>query len=84
MCPTTLQELAEVKELLGAQGDRVQGVFISVDPERDTPEILQAYTQAFDPGMVALTGTPEQIAAVAKDFKVFYKRWKASNPAAIP
>lgn len=80
MCPTTLQELAEVKELLGAQGDRVQGVFISVDPERDTPEILQAYTQAFDPGMVALTGTPEQIAAVAKDFKVFYKKVEGKQP----
>lgn len=80
VCPTTLQELAEVKELLGAQGDRVQGVFISVDPERDTPEILQAYTQAFDPGMVALTGTPEQIAAVAKDFKVFYKKVEGKQP----
>lgn len=80
VCPTTLQELVEVKTLLGAQGDRVQGVFVSLDPERDTPEVLQAYTQAFDPDMVALTGTPEQIAAVAKDFKVFYKKVEGRQP----
>lgn len=74
VCPTTLQELVEVKAALGAQGDRVQGVFVSLDPERDTPEVLQAYAAAFDPSMVALTGSPEQIMAVAKDFKVFFKK----------
>ena len=80
VCPTTLQELAEVKSLLGEQGDQVQGVFVSLDPERDTPEVLQAYTQAFDPKLVALTGTPEQIAAVAQDFKVFYKKVEGKQP----
>lgn len=74
VCPTTLQELMEAKALLGSQGERLQGVFVSVDPERDTPEVLRAYTEAFDPQMVALTGTPEQITAVAKDFKVFFKK----------
>lgn len=74
VCPTTLQELVEAKELLGAQGAQLQGIFVSLDPARDTPEVLQAYAQAFDPNMVALTGQPEQIAAVAKDFKVFFKK----------
>lgn len=80
VCPTTLQELVEVKALLGAQGERLQGVFISLDPERDTPQVLQAYTQAFDPHMVALTGTPEQLSAVAKDFKVFFKKVDGKQP----
>lgn len=74
VCPTTLTELAQVKKALGADGERVQGVFITVDPERDTPEILKAYVGAFDPGFVALRGTPEQTAATAKDFKVFYAK----------
>lgn len=80
VCPTTLQELVETKALLGEQGERVQGVFVSLDPERDTPEVLRAYAEAFDPHMVALTGSPEQIAAVAKDFKVFYKKVEGKQP----
>jgi len=80
VCPTTLQELVEVKGMLGDQADRVQGVFVSLDPERDTPEVLKAYAEAFDPSLVALTGTPEQIAAVAKDFKVFYKKVDGKQP----
>ena len=74
VCPTTLQELVEAKQMLGADGDKLQGVFVSLDPERDTPEVLKAYVGNFDSGMIALTGTPEQIAAVAKDFKVFYRK----------
>lgn len=80
VCPTTLQELVEAKALLGAQGQQLQGVFVSLDPARDTPEVLRAYAQAFDPEMVALTGTPEQIAAVAKDFKVFFKKVEGRQP----
>ena len=80
VCPTTLQELVEAKALLGEQGERLQGVFVSVDPERDTPEVLRAYAEAFDPNMVALTGTPEQISAVAKDFKVFFKKVESKQP----
>jgi protein SCO1/2 len=72
VCPTTLAELAAVKRDLGKDGDRVQGVFVSVDPQRDTAEILKAYMASFDPGFVALRGTPEQIQATARDFKVFY------------
>ncbi|MDO8276686.1 MAG: SCO family protein [Burkholderiaceae bacterium] len=74
VCPTTMTELAEAKKLLGADGAQVQGVFITVDPQRDTPAVLKAYVANFDPSFVALHGTDEQIAATAKEFKVYYKR----------
>jgi protein SCO1/2 len=74
VCPTTLAELAEVKRSLGADGDRVQGVFVTVDPERDTPEVLRNYVSAFHPSFVALRGTPEQTRAAAQEFKVFYAK----------
>lgn len=80
VCPTTLTEIAEAKKLLGPDGSRVQGVFITVDPERDKPELLKAYMANFGPDFVALRGTPEQIAAVAKDFKVFYKKVEGKTP----
>ena len=74
VCPTTLAELAEVKKLLGKDGDRLQGLFVTVDPERDTPELLKAYMSNFDPGFLALRPTPEELAAVAKEFKIYYKK----------
>lgn len=74
VCPTTMAELAEVKRSLGADGDKVQGIFVSVDPERDTPELLKAYVGNFDPGFVALRGTPEETKAAAREFKVFYTK----------
>ncbi len=74
VCPTTMAELALVKRQLGADGQRLQAVFVTVDPERDTPELLRAYVTNFDPGFVALRGTPEETAAVAKHFKVFYAK----------
>lgn len=74
VCPTTLTEIAQAKKLLGPDGDKVVGVFITVDPERDKPEMLKAYMANFGTDFVALRGTPEQIAAVAKDFKVYYKK----------
>ncbi|HEX7439517.1 MAG TPA: SCO family protein [Caldimonas sp.] len=80
VCPTTLVELAQVKKSLGAEGDRVQGVFVTIDPERDTPEVLKAYVASFDPGFVALRGTPEQTAAAAKEFKVFYAKVPGKSP----
>ncbi|MEY2619589.1 MAG: hypothetical protein RL522_2591 [Pseudomonadota bacterium] len=80
VCPSTLMELAEVKRQLGADGEKVQGVFITVDPERDTPEVLKAYMALFDPGFVALRGTPAQTEATAKDFKVFYKKVEGKTP----
>ena len=80
VCPTTLAELSEVKQQLGADGSRLQAVFVSLDPERDTPEVLKAYVGNFDPDFVALTGTPDEIAAVAKDFKIFYKKVPGKTP----
>ncbi len=74
VCPTTLAELAEVKKLLGKDGDRVQGLFVTVDPERDTPELLKAYMANFDASFLALRPTPEELAAVAKEFKIYYKK----------
>ena len=74
VCPTSLQELVEVKRLLGKEGDRLQAVFITLDPARDTPELLKAYMANFDPSFVALHPSPEQLVAVAKDFKIYYKK----------
>jgi protein SCO1 len=74
VCPTTLAELAQVKQSLGADGARVQGVFVTVDPERDTAEILKAYVGQLRPDFVALRGTLEETQAAAKQFKVFYAK----------
>jgi len=74
VCPTSMQELAEVKRLLGADGDKLQGIFITLDPERDTAELLKAYMANFDPSFMALRPNPEQLAAVTKDFKIYYKK----------
>jgi protein SCO1 len=82
VCPTTLAEIMQARQLLGADGSKVQGVFITVDPERDTPEVLRAYMANFDPSFVALRGTPEETAAVAKDFKVYYKKVEGKTPGA--
>lgn len=80
VCPTTMAEIAEAKRLLGPDGARVQGIFVTLDPERDTPQVLKAYVQNFDPTFVALRGTPEQVAAVAKDFKIFYRKVDGKTP----
>ena len=74
VCPTTMVELAQVKKALGKDGDRLQGLFVSVDPERDTPEILKAYMTSFDPSFIALRGSVEQAQAAAKEFKVFFAK----------
>jgi len=74
VCPTTMAELAAVKKQLGDDGKRVRGIFVTVDPERDTAALLKAYLASFDPSFVALRGEPDQIKQVASDFKVFYSR----------
>ena len=74
VCPTTMLELVAVKKALGSDGARLQGIFITVDPQRDTPALLKAYVDNFDAGFVALRGTPEETMAVAKHFKVFYAK----------
>jgi protein SCO1 len=80
VCPTTMSELAEAKKLMGPEGEKVQGLFVTVDPERDTAEILKSYMTHFDPSFLALRGTPEQLAAVAKEFKVYYKKADGPTP----
>lgn len=81
VCPTAMTELVAVKKLLGADGDKLQALFVTVDPERDTPEMLKAYMGNFDPSFVALRAdTPEKLAAVAKDYKVYYKKVEGKTP----
>ncbi|MFM1818166.1 MAG: hypothetical protein RL364_1026 [Pseudomonadota bacterium] len=80
VCPTSLQELAETKRLLGADGDKLQGIFVTVDPERDTSELLAAYMANFDASFVALRPTPEQLPQVTKAFKIYYKKVPGQTP----
>ena len=80
VCPTTMTELVEVKRLLGAKGDKLQAVFITLDPARDTAELLNAYVTNFDSSFVALIPTPEQLVEVAKEFKIYYKKVDGKTP----
>ena len=79
-CPTTLTEWVQVKKSLGEQGDRLQAVFITVDPERDTPEMLKAYMGNFDPTFLALVPSLDALPALAKSFKVYYKKVPGPTP----
>ena len=81
VCPTAMAELAQVKLQLGAEGQRLQAIMVSLDPERDTPEVLKAYMTNFDPGFLALRPTLEQLPQVAKDFKIFYKKNEGKTPS---
>ncbi len=80
VCPTTMAELAEVKKQLGQDGDKLQALFVSVDPERDTPALLKAYMANFDPSFLALRPTPEQLPELAKSFKMYYKKVDGKTP----
>lgn len=74
VCPTTLVELTETIEALGPDADKLRFLFVTVDPERDTPEQLNDYLSSFDPRFTGLTGTPEEIAKAAKVYRVYYER----------
>jgi len=80
VCPTTLAELAAVRQSLGALGEQVQGVFVTVDPERDTPEVLKAYVGSFGADFVALRGDAEQTKATARAFKIYYAKVPGATP----
>ncbi|WP_372827335.1 SCO family protein [Polaromonas sp.] len=80
VCPTSMAELAEIKKMLGADGERLQGLFVTLDPERDTPEVLKAYMANFDPGFLALRPELDKLPQVAKDFKIFYKKVDGRAP----
>ena len=80
VCPTTMAEMAAVMQELGPQAKDVQVLFVTLDPERDTPALLKEYVPAFNPGFVGLYGTPAEIAQTAKEFKVFYKKVPGKEP----
>jgi protein SCO1/2 len=81
VCPTSMSELAEVKKLLGKDGERLQGLFVTVDPARDTPEVLKGYMGNFDATFLALyAATPDKLAQLAKDYKVYYKKVDGITP----
>ena len=80
VCPTTMAEVAEVKRSLGADGDKVQGIFVTIDPERDTGALLKPYLASFDPSFVGLRGSVEQTQAAAREFKVFFAKVPGKTP----
>lgn len=81
VCPTTLSEMVQVKRLLGADASRLQVLFVTVDPARDTPQMLQQYMANFDPTFLALVPTPQELRdRVAPDFKVYYHKVEGSTP----
>ena len=73
-CPTTLNEWVQVKKSLADKGDLLQPVFITLDPERDTPELLKAYMANFDPSFIALIPALDQLPVLAKQYKIYYKK----------
>lgn len=79
VCPTELQTMANALDMLGPDGERIAPVFITVDPERDTPEQLKGYVAAFHPKMIGLTGAPQQIADVAKAYKIYYSKAQSAS-----
>jgi protein SCO1/2 len=79
ICPTTLTELAQWMQLLGPDADKLNYVFVTVDPERDTPKVMHDYVSAFDPRIRGFTGTPDQIAKVTSEYRVYYKRIATSD-----
>jgi len=80
VCPTTLAGLAQALHQLGGDASRVQVLFVTLDPERDTPPLLERYVRAFDPSFVALSGTQQQVEAAARQFKVFFQKVAGPTP----
>lgn len=74
VCPTTMAELSQVRQALGSDGARLQGVFVTVDPERDTGTVLKAYVDTFNAGFIGLRGSSEQTQQAAREFKVFFAK----------
>ena len=79
VCPTTLAEMAQVMKALGADAGKLQVLFVTVDPERDTPAVLKQYVPSFDPSFLGLYGDAEATARAAKEFKVFYQKQPTKN-----
>ncbi len=82
VCPTALSDMMVALDELGPRQDRIQPVFVTIDPERDTPERLKSFVAEFDPRLIGLSGSPAQITAAAKAYRVYYA--KAEDPEAGP
>lgn len=82
VCPTTLSDLAQVKQKLGPAGNDLQVIFITVDPERDSQQVLAQYVPGFDPSFLGLYGSAQDIERTAKEFKVFYQKVAGKTPTA--
>lgn len=80
VCPSTLAEMKAVRERLGADADRVQVLFITIDPERDTPRLLAEYVPSFDPSFLGLYGDMATTERTAKEFKIYYQKVPGSTP----
>jgi len=80
VCPTTMADMAQVKAKLGSAGDKLQVVFVTVDPERDTQQLLAQYVPSFDPSFVGLFGSADEIARTGKEFKVIYQKVPGKTP----
>ncbi|MEI7783071.1 MAG: SCO family protein [Betaproteobacteria bacterium] len=80
VCPTAMAQLVQVKQLLGRDGDKLQALFITLDPERDSAEILKAYTANFDAGFLGLRPSLEQLPELTRHFKIFYKKNEGKTP----
>ena len=79
VCPTTLTQIAAALDRLGPDADKIRPVFITIDPKRDTPNVVREYAAAFSPRLVGLTGSPEQIAKVEADYRVFASEHRTGN-----
>jgi protein SCO1/2 len=79
VCPTALGRAAEVRRLLGDAAEKLQVIFVTIDPDRDTPNLLRNYVRAFDPSFIALGGDTEATSAIAKEFKIFYQKVTTGN-----
>ncbi|MBX5454990.1 MAG: SCO family protein [Acidobacteriia bacterium] len=80
LCPTELQIIATALGKLGPEAQKITPIFVTVDPERDTPEVLAGYVKLFDPRLIGLTGTPAEIAEVAKAYRVYYAKVPGKDP----
>lgn len=82
VCPTGLQVISAVLDQLGGKADRIAPIFISLDPERDTPQQMAEYVKSFGPRIIGLTGTPEEVAEVARAYRVYFKKVKDEKSTA--
>jgi protein SCO1/2 len=73
VCPTTLAVMSAALDMMGSRAERIVPIFVTVDPKRDTPEAIKSYLSAFGPRWVGLTGTPDEIAGIAKEYRVYFR-----------